>query len=105
MSSCSVCGRETNLYLHSVPICLACDQAIVDKEARSFPQLIEAVALARIEYCEALVVHEDVRYMCSALDPGDPYGTTLLRHADTRVEAASSAYENALRDFDAFKRG
>jgi hypothetical protein len=105
MPRCSVCSRETDLYLDGVPICLNCDQARVDKEARSFPESSEALVLGRIEYCEALAAHEDVRYMCSALDPGNPYSTTLLRHADARVEAACSAYENALRDFDAFTRG
>ena len=105
MPSCSVCGGETDLHVNGVPICPACDQALVDMEARSFAELNEALLLARKEYCEALAAHEDVRYMSSALDPGNPYGTMLRRHADARVEAACSAYEKALRHFNAFKRG
>jgi hypothetical protein len=66
--------------------------------------LNEALLLARKEYCEALAAHEDVRYLSSDLDPGNPYSTMLLRHADARVEAACSAYEKALRDFNAIKR-
>ena len=98
MPSCSVCGREIDLHGNGVPLCPDCDRANDDTEARSFAELSEALVLARKEYCDALAAHEDVRYMCSALDPGNPYGITVLRHADARVEAASSAYEKALRD-------
>ena len=104
MPSCSVCGRETDLHVNGVPTCPACDQANDDTEARSFAELNEALVLARKEYCDALAAHEDVRYMCSALDRGNPYGITVLRHADARVKAACSAYEKALRDFNGFKR-
>ena len=65
--SCSICGGETDLYVNDVPICPACDQVVVDTEARSFAELNEAPLLARKEYCEALAAHEDVRYRCSAL--------------------------------------
>ena len=104
MPSCSVCGEQTDLHVNGVPICPACDQAIVDTEVRSYAELSKTLVLARKEYCEALANHEDVGYMCSALDPGNPYSTMLLRHADARVEAACSTYEEALRDFNAFKR-
>ena len=103
MPSCSVCGRETDLHVNGVPVCTACDQANDGTEARSFAELNEALLLARKEYCEALAAHEDVRYMCSALDPGNPYRITVLRHADARVKAACSAYEKALGDFNRFE--
>jgi hypothetical protein len=94
--SCSICGGETDLYVNDVPICPACDQVVVDTEARSFAELNEAPLLARKEYCEALAAHEDVRYRCSALEPGNPASTMLLRHADARVEGACSAYEKGI---------
>jgi hypothetical protein len=33
--SCSVCGQQTRLYVNGVPICLACDKAIVGNVGRS----------------------------------------------------------------------
>jgi hypothetical protein len=38
MPSCSVCGLETRLYVNGVPICPACDKALIGKERRSFAQ-------------------------------------------------------------------
>jgi hypothetical protein len=80
------------------------DKAISVNEARSLMQLSEALRLARREYCRALVAHEDASFICSALDPGNPFSNEAIRKTNAQLEAASLQYAKALRDFRTFHR-
>jgi hypothetical protein len=91
MPSCSVCGRETDLHVNGVPMCPACDQAVISKEGRALEEVSQALTAARQEYYDAL-----------SGPGGDPDDTEAK--ANARLDAASLAYAKALRDYRAFSR-
>jgi hypothetical protein len=80
IATCSVCGEETRLYVNGLPICAYCDKVVIGQAGRAIAGVSEALTLARQEYRDA------------------------LRKAYFRLEAASSAYAKALREYRAFKR-
>ena len=98
MPRCSVCGRETSLHLNGVPICPACDKAIVGNAGRSFAEVSEALTLARQEYREAVADHSRADFLLGSLDPGNPAAMEAVCNTYARLDAASLAYAKALRD-------
>jgi len=104
MPGCSVCSQETNLHVNGVPICPDCDKAVIGNEEKSFAQVSEALTLARQEYRDALDDHSKVISFFGLQDPRNPAATESICAAYARLDAASFAYEKALRDFNAIKR-
>jgi hypothetical protein len=102
--NCSVCSQETRLYVNGVPICPACDKAIVGNARRSFAEVSEALTLARQEYREAVADHSRADSLLGSLDPGNPAAIEAVCNTYAQLELASRAYGKALREYRASLR-
>lgn len=109
MARCVYCAADTQLYVNGSPVCIACSEQ--SDAVRKPPQSSEgtltdvtaSLNAARDAYRQALKAQMEASALQS-VDPGNPEGSTALRHADHQLESASARYEEALREFIANTR-
>jgi len=102
MARCSYCAAETQLYVNSSPVCVACSEQhdpVRKPPGTSGDSLAVtnlSLAAAREAYSRAL---EEASRAQRDFDPADPGRDAALHNANRQLESASARYQEALRDF------